>query len=115
MLRKRSIAIFFSVLLTGLLAGNMAGYVLCRFATAEETTVQDCGCDIWLNGSQASAEADGSIHAGPVKTVSPDSLPPHHSSMIAAFSASPRLRAPQVADPLLHRPANSIFHPPAVC
>jgi hypothetical protein len=73
---RRYIALFMFILFTGLMAGNMAGYILCPVAAAADTTLRDCGCDAWFKATNTSADPDGDVRAVAFKTVATETLPP---------------------------------------
>jgi hypothetical protein len=111
---RQSIALFFSIVLIGLLAGNMGGYILCRVSAATELAVADCGCDAWLNGTPSSAEAAGDIHSGSLKPVLTESLPPQAPGLDPVpVQCATGCHAAYASD-LPDRPGDAIFHPPAL-
>lgn len=115
MQRRQRIALCLVLLMSCLHAGNMAGYVLCRLSVSSDTTLRDCGCDIWLNGSQATAEATGDFHAESFKNISLESTTPQPAVL---------LQLPESAHTGCHaayllilpdRPGDVLFRPPATC
>jgi hypothetical protein len=114
MKRRRYIALFLFMLFSGLTAGNMAGYVLCKIAVSNETSLRDCGCDTWLTGSNTTGNSEGWVQAASFKSVSADSMPvylppfgPEITSIGTGYHASYSMNLPE-------RQGTGIFRPPAV-